>query len=143
MKRLIWIMLALFLPCAAIAQEAMYSISEVAAMTPEYYEGTCKLDGKRTIDFRAPVFVPDVEKMPVMRVRHQMLDQEEALQFEAIEKFENTTSFQKNLILSKCLFLSVKILPEQSQLIRYYLLRIIFGSLILPQPLKMGKVAIR
>ena len=69
MKKLIWIVLALLLPCAAIAQEALYSISEVAAMTPEYYEGTCKLDGKRTIDFRAPVFVPDVEKMPVVLIK--------------------------------------------------------------------------
>ena len=95
MRRLICLLLFALLPCCAAAEEPFLSIAEVAEMTPDYYEGTCKLDGKRTIDFRAPVFAPDVEKMPVMRVRHQMLDQEEALQFEAIEKFENTTSFQK------------------------------------------------
>lgn len=95
MKRLICLLLFALLPCCAAAEEPFLSIAEVAEMTPDYYEGTCKLDGKRTIDFRAPVFAPDVEKMPVMRVHHQMLDHEKALQFEAIEKFENTTSFQK------------------------------------------------
>ena len=89
MKKLIWIVLALFLPCAAFAQEELYSISEVAAMTPEYYEGTCKLDGKRTIDFRAPVFVPDVESMPVVRVRHQRLTPEEEAQLKDNETIEN------------------------------------------------------
>ena len=90
MKKLIWIILALFLPSAAIAQKALYSISEVAETTPAYYEGTCKLDGKRTIDFRAPVFVPDVENMPVVRVTHQMLSDDEAVLFEGIDRFENT-----------------------------------------------------
>ena len=94
MKKLIWIVLALFLPCAAIAQEALHSISDVKAMTPEYYDGTCKLDGKRTIDFRAPVFVPDVENMPVVRVTHQMLSEDEAALFEGIERFENTIRVQ-------------------------------------------------
>ena len=103
MKRLIWIVLALFLPCAAIAQEALYSISEVAAMTPEYYEGTCKLDGKRTIDFRAPVFVPDVESMPVVRVTHQMLDPEEAMGFKDLDSFENLINYQ-HLVLFKMFY---------------------------------------
>ena len=98
MKRLIWIMVALFLPCAAIAQEELYSISEVAAMTPEYYEGTCKLDGKRTIDFRAPMFVPDVESMPVVRVRHQMLDSDEAIEFNGLDRFVNEQNHQQLLM---------------------------------------------
>ena len=67
-------------------------------MTPEYYEGTCKLDGKRTIDFRAPVFVPDVERMPVVRVTHQMLSEDEAAFFNGIERFENTIRWQDFLM---------------------------------------------
>lgn len=42
MKRLIFLLLFALLPCAAAAQEALYSISEVAAMTLEYYEGDDK-----------------------------------------------------------------------------------------------------
>lgn len=89
MKRLICLLLLALLPCLAAAEEPSLSITEVAAMTPEYYEGTCKLDGKRTIDFRAPVFVPDVESMPVMRVRHQRLTPEEEAQLKDNETIEN------------------------------------------------------
>ena len=89
MKRLICLLLLALLPCLAAAEEPSLSITEVAAMTPEYYEGTCKLDGKRTIDFRAPVFVPDVESMPVVRVRHQRLTPEEEAQLKDNETIEN------------------------------------------------------
>ena len=89
MKRLICLLLLALLPCLAAAEEPSLSLTEVAAMTPEYYEGTCKLDGKRTIDFRAPVFVPDVESMPVMRVRHQRLTPEEEAQLKDNETIEN------------------------------------------------------
>ena len=98
MKRLICLLLLALLPCLAAAEEPSLSITEVAAMTPEYYEGTCKLDGKRTIDFSAPVFVPDVESMPVMRVRHQMLDPEEALEFKNLDRFENDQRHQQLLM---------------------------------------------
>ena len=98
MKRLIFLLLLALLPCLAAAEEPSLSITEVAAMTPEYYEGTCKLDGKRTIDFRAPVFVPDVESMPVMRVRHQMLDPEEAVEFKELDRFENDQNYQQLLM---------------------------------------------
>ena len=95
MKRLICLLFLALLPCLAAAEEPSLSITEVAAMTPEYYEGTCKLNGKRTIEFRAPVFVPDVEKMPVVRVRHQMLDSEEAKDFENLDSFECDVNYQK------------------------------------------------
>ena len=98
MKRLICLLLLALLPCLAAAEEPSLSITEVDAMTPEYYEGTCKLDGKRTIEFRAPVFVPDVESMPVVRVRHQMLDPEEAMEFKDLDRFENDQRHQQLLM---------------------------------------------
>lgn len=44
MKKLIWLVLALLLPCNALAHEALYSVSEVAAMTPAYWEVACEPD---------------------------------------------------------------------------------------------------
>lgn len=93
MKRLIWIMLALFLPCAAIAQEALYSISEVAAMTPAYWEVTCEPDRNGGISFKAPIYVPDVDRMPIIRAKYQQLPPDKAADFAGID-FDNVVSYQ-------------------------------------------------
>ena len=93
MKKLIWIMLALFLPSAAIAQEELYSISEVAAMTPAYWEVTCEPDRNGGISFKAPIYVPDVDRMPIIRAKYQLLPPDKAADFAGID-FDNVVSYQ-------------------------------------------------
>lgn len=93
MKKLIGMMLALLLPCAAVAQGELYSIAEVAAMTPDYWEGACQSDQGGESSFKAPVFVPEVERMPIIRAKYRQLALDQAADFAQID-FENTVSYQ-------------------------------------------------
>ena len=93
MKKLIWLVLALLLPCNALAHEALYSISEVAAMTPAYWEVACEPDKRGGISFKAPIFVPDVDGMPIIRAKYRQLSPEKAADFAEID-FDNVVSYQ-------------------------------------------------
>lgn len=68
MKRIICLFALLLLPVAAVAQDPMLTISELREQTPRRWTGSFLSGGER-IEFDAPVDVPDVETLPVLRVR--------------------------------------------------------------------------
>lgn len=75
MKRVaaILLILACLLPFCAAAE--MVSISELKAQVPDYWDGSCMVE-TIGIPFHAPIYVPDVDKMPVIRAALDPLPQE-------------------------------------------------------------------
>ena len=74
MKReLLSVLLAVLLPALAVAQGELLTIAQLHAKTPERCTGSFSVDGE-TIAFEAPVYVPDVKEMPVLRVRQFVPD---------------------------------------------------------------------
>ena len=80
----------------ALAEQTMLSIAQLKDTTPAYFEGECRVDKEYAITFRAPVFVPQVESTPVLRIRYQTIDAEAAKDFAQIENeigFQNLRDF--------------------------------------------------
>ncbi|MBQ7886836.1 MAG: hypothetical protein IJ313_08100 [Clostridia bacterium] len=66
--RLIAGLLAMLLPALAAAEEPRLTIEQLYSQTPERCSGSFWANGE-TIAFDAPVYVPHVREMPVLRVR--------------------------------------------------------------------------
>lgn len=67
-RRVIACLLAMILPAFAAAQEPSLSIEQLYNQTPKRCSGSFWSNGEEII-FDAPVYVPDVKEMPVLRVR--------------------------------------------------------------------------
>lgn len=65
----------LFLPLLAYGEVETYPISEIREQTPAYWNGTAK-SGKKQFEFRAPVFIPQVDSLPVLKAKRAVLSQE-------------------------------------------------------------------
>ncbi len=61
-------LLAMLLPVLAAAQGELLTIAQLHDQTPTRCSGSFSVGGE-TITFDAPVYVPDVKEMPVLRVR--------------------------------------------------------------------------
>lgn len=68
--KLRWIacLLAMILPAIAAAQEPSLTIGQLHDQTPKRCSGSFLAGGEKIV-FDAPVYVPDVKEMPVLRVR--------------------------------------------------------------------------
>ena len=78
MKKMFAALCALLLvPTIASAGGEMISVSELKAQTPAAVEGTHEAYG-RTISFRAPVYVPDVDTLPILRVKRTCISAQTA-----------------------------------------------------------------
>lgn len=65
----------LFLPLLAYGEVETYPISEIREQTPAYWNGTAK-SGKKQFEFRAPVFIPQVDSLPVLKAKRAVLSPE-------------------------------------------------------------------
>lgn len=65
----------LFLPLFAYGEVETYPISEIRDQTPAYWNGTAK-SGKKQFEFRAPVFIPQVDSLPVLKAKRAVLSPE-------------------------------------------------------------------
>lgn len=65
----------LFLPLLAYGEVETYPISEIRDQTPAYWNGTAK-SGKKQFEFRAPVFIPQVDSLPVLKAKRAVLSPE-------------------------------------------------------------------
>ena len=65
----------LFLPLFAYGEVETYPISEIREQTPAYWNGTAK-SGKKQFEFRAPVFIPQVDSLPVLKAKRAVLSPE-------------------------------------------------------------------
>ena len=78
MKKIFAALCALLLvPTMASAGGERISLSELKAQTPAAVEGTHEAYG-RTISFRAPVYVPDVDTLPILRVKRTCISAQTA-----------------------------------------------------------------
>ena len=78
MKKIFAVLCALLLvPTMASAGGERISVSELKAQTPAAVEGTHEAYG-RTISFRAPVYVPDVDTLPILRVKRTCISAQTA-----------------------------------------------------------------
>ena len=78
MKKMFAALCALLLaPTMASAGGERVSVSELKAQTPAAVEGTHEAYG-RTISFRAPVYVPDVDTLPILRVKRTCISAQTA-----------------------------------------------------------------
>ena len=78
MKKIFAALCALLLvPTMASAGGERFSVSELKAQTPAAVEGTHEAYG-RTISFRAPVYVPDVDTLPILRVKRTCISAQTA-----------------------------------------------------------------
>lgn len=78
MKKIFAALCALVLvPTMASAGGERISLSELKAQTPAAVEGTHEAYG-RTISFRAPVYVPDVDTLPILRVKRTCISAQTA-----------------------------------------------------------------
>lgn len=69
MKRMLLAgLLAMLLPVLSVAQGELLNITQLHIQTPKRCMGSFSAGGE-TITFDAPVYVPDVKEMPVLRVR--------------------------------------------------------------------------
>lgn len=69
--------LLLLVPALAAAQGEMVTLSALRAQTPTFAEGTIEAYG-RTVSFYAPVYVPDGDEMPMLRVKRTNVSDEAA-----------------------------------------------------------------
>ena len=67
----------LLVPTMASAGGERISVSELKTQTPAAVEGTHEAYG-RTISFRAPVYVPDVDTLPILRVKRTCISAQTA-----------------------------------------------------------------
>ena len=67
----------LLVPTMASAGSERMSVSELKTQTPAAVEGTHEAYG-RTISFRAPVYVPDVDTLPILRVKRTCISAQTA-----------------------------------------------------------------
>ena len=65
----------LFLPLLAYGEVETYPISEIREQTPAYWNGTAE-SGKKQFEFRAPVFIPQVDSLPVLKAKRAVLSPE-------------------------------------------------------------------
>ena len=78
MKKIFAALCALLLvPTIASAGGERFSLSELKAQTPAAVERTHEAYG-RTISFRAPVYVPDVDALPILRVKRTCISAQTA-----------------------------------------------------------------
>ena len=78
MEKMFAVLCALLLvPTIASAGGERISVSELKAQTPAAVEGTHEAYG-RTISFRAPVYVPDVDTLPILRVKRTCISAQTA-----------------------------------------------------------------
>lgn len=78
MKKIFAALCALLLvPTIASAGGERISVSELKTQTPAAVEGTHEAYG-RTISFRAPVYVPDVDTLPILRVKRTCISAQTA-----------------------------------------------------------------
>ena len=87
MKKIFAVLCALLLvPTMASAGDERISVSELKAQIPAAVEGTHEAYG-RTISFRAPVYVPDVDTLPILRVKRTCISAQTG---EAIDPYDDS-----------------------------------------------------
>lgn len=72
------LVLMCLLPIGVLAE--WVSIETLHTAAPDYWDGSCTI-GKEEVPFHAPVYVPDVEKLPVVRATKLLLTQEDVEEY--------------------------------------------------------------